>query len=142
MPSWSLYISIVAFTIVAGLGWFSHPLSANAQVVTTVAGDGTSGFADGVGTAARFRYPRGVAVQGDSLFIADADNKNICAPIQHRAVGTAPGSAHRKGHTRLIRGGSRIKRGLADLSAICAAVVGRLYSGPGSNNGRGPNRGV
>ena len=62
---------MVAFTIVAGIVWFLHPLSANAQEVTTIAGDGTRDFLDGTGTAAKFKYPYGVAVQGDSLFVAD-----------------------------------------------------------------------
>ncbi len=44
---------MVAFTIVAGIAWFLHPLSANAQEVTTVAGGSFSGFLDGTGTAAR-----------------------------------------------------------------------------------------
>ena len=59
--------SISVFVMLAGLGWFLHPLSANAQEVTTVAGDGTSGFADGTGTSAKFNRPFGVAVQGDNL---------------------------------------------------------------------------
>ena len=50
--------SISVFVMLAGLGWFLHPLSANAQVVTTVAGDGTQGgFLDGTGTSARFIIP-------------------------------------------------------------------------------------
>jgi hypothetical protein len=47
------------------------------QVVTTVAGDGTQGFLDGTGTSARFHSPFGVAVQGDSLFVADHFNNRI-----------------------------------------------------------------
>ena len=69
--------SISVFVMLAGIGWFLHPLSANAQEVTTVAGDGTADFADGTGTAARFSSPYGVAVQGDSLFVADIDNHRI-----------------------------------------------------------------
>ena len=63
--------SISVFVMLAGLGWFLHPLSANAQEVTTVAGDGTSGFADGTGTSAKFNRPFGVAVQGHNLFVSD-----------------------------------------------------------------------
>ena len=68
---------MVAFTIVAGIAWFLHPLSANAQEVTTVAGGSFSGFLDGTGTAARFKDPYGVAVQGDNLFVADFYNNSI-----------------------------------------------------------------
>ncbi len=46
--------------------------------VTTVAGDGTAGFADGQGAAARFNNPKGVAV--DSLgyvYVADTGNHRV-----------------------------------------------------------------
>jgi len=44
------------------------------RVVSTVAGTaGSSGSADGIGTNARFSYPRGVATDGDgNLFVADS----------------------------------------------------------------------
>ncbi|HIG46504.1 MAG TPA: hypothetical protein EYQ20_08825, partial [candidate division Zixibacteria bacterium] len=67
------FVLVLTMMLVGGL----HPLAANAQVVTTVAGDGTYGFADGTGTAAQFKYPTGVAVQGDSLFVADGSNDRI-----------------------------------------------------------------
>jgi len=69
--------SISVFVMLAGLGWFLHPLSANAQEITTVAGDGTQGFLDGTGTSAKFNRPNAVAVQGDSLFVADKQNNRI-----------------------------------------------------------------
>ena len=49
-----------------------------AGVVTTLAGlAGTSGTNDGVGVAARFKYPEGVAVDG-SNYVYVADNGNSC----------------------------------------------------------------
>jgi len=50
-----------------------------AGVVTTVAGDGTSGFVDGTGTAARFNFPVGVAVDGagGNVYVADTNNHRI-----------------------------------------------------------------
>lgn len=46
-------------------------------VVTTLAGSGTATFADGVGVAAAFSNPFSVAVDGDTLFVADTSNHRI-----------------------------------------------------------------
>jgi hypothetical protein len=46
--------------------------------VTTIAGTvGTSGKTDGIGTAASFTYPRGLARDGDDLYVADTNNHSI-----------------------------------------------------------------
>jgi DNA-binding beta-propeller fold protein YncE len=47
-------------------------------VVTSLAGSGNLGFADGVGTQASFIYPQGVAVDSSgNIFVADWDNNRI-----------------------------------------------------------------
>ena len=46
--------------------------------VTTLAGSGSQGSANGTGTAASFRYPRGVAVDGSgNVYVADQYNHLI-----------------------------------------------------------------
>ena len=46
--------------------------------VSTLAGSGRQGFADGAGAAAQFNYPIGVAVDGEgSIIIADCHNKRL-----------------------------------------------------------------
>jgi len=47
--------------------------------VTTFAGSGAAGFADGTGTAAQFDRPAGIAINasGDVLYVADRDNHRI-----------------------------------------------------------------
>lgn len=45
--------------------------------VTTLAGSGVAGFADGTGTEAQFSYVGGVALDGDHLYVADSDNARI-----------------------------------------------------------------
>lgn len=52
-------------------------LAAN-YTVSTLAGSGSPGFADGRGAAAQFNGPRGVALGGDgNLYVADAGNKRV-----------------------------------------------------------------
>jgi len=48
-------------------------------VTTTLAGSGTSGFADGTGTAASFNVPAGVAVSpdGGTVYVGDESNHRI-----------------------------------------------------------------
>lgn len=45
--------------------------------VTRVWGDGTAGFADGPAEAARFEEPRGLALLGGALFVADRANHAV-----------------------------------------------------------------
>jgi RHS repeat-associated protein len=50
----------------------------NTGVVSTIAGDGTSGYANGIGTAARFGWPNAVAIDGSgNLYVADQTNHMI-----------------------------------------------------------------
>ena len=47
-------------------------------MVSTLAGSGTEGFADGIGTEAQFNYPTGVAVDSSgNVYVADANNHLI-----------------------------------------------------------------
>ena len=80
-----------------------------ARVVTTwaggvnAAGNGIIGSANGTGTAARFRYPQGVATSGTTVYVADTDNHTIrkitSAQVVTTLAGTAltPGSANGTG---------------------------------------------
>lgn len=46
-------------------------------VVTTIAGGATSGYSDGVGAAAIFNSPMGIAILNGSLYVGDAVNRII-----------------------------------------------------------------
>lgn len=46
-------------------------------VVTTLAGNGMSGATDGIGSAARFRFPLGITTDGTNLYVADMGNQKI-----------------------------------------------------------------
>jgi DNA-binding beta-propeller fold protein YncE len=46
-------------------------------VVTTLAGTGTQGSADGTGSAASFHWPMGITTDGTNLYVADEGNSTI-----------------------------------------------------------------
>ena len=46
-------------------------------VVTTLAGSGSVGSADGTGTSASFNYPRGITIDGTNLYVSDNTNHKI-----------------------------------------------------------------
>ena len=62
-------------------------------LVTTLAGSGTAGASDGVGTTASFNHPFGVAVdKSGNIYVGDRDNNLIRKITQSGAVTTLAGS--------------------------------------------------
>ncbi len=77
--------------------YFNHTIRqiAGGGAVTTLAGTaGSTGFADGLGSAARFYYPSGVAVDGSgNLYVADNNNSTIRKVTSSGVVTTLAGTA-------------------------------------------------
>ena len=64
-------------------------------MVSTLAGDGTAGFANGQGTAAQFYCPQGVTVDNSGyLYVGDAHNHLIRKITPNGTVSTLAGSGH------------------------------------------------
>ena len=62
-------------------------------VTTTLAGDGSNGYLDGTGTAAKFGSATGITTDGTNLFIADRTNERIRkVVIESGVVTTLAGS--------------------------------------------------
>jgi hypothetical protein len=98
-----------------------------AGVVTTLAGlAGTSGSADGTGTAARFSSPSGVAVDGaGTVYVADCDNHTIRRVTPAGVVTTLAGLAETPGGEDGTGAAARFyyPRGVAVDSAGAVYVV-------------------
>lgn len=80
----------------------------SAGVVTTLAGDGNSGFADGTGSAARFYRPDGIAVDGGgNVYVADYSNQIIRKVTSAGVVTTFAGAPAASGLLDATGGAAR-----------------------------------
>lgn len=97
--------------------------------VTTLAGSGSSGSLDGVGTSAGFSSPKGVAVDSaGNVYVADSANHKIRKISPAGQVTTLAGSGL-LGSTD----GAGISAEFRSPTAVAVAPNGNVYVGDGSN---------
>jgi arabinan endo-1,5-alpha-L-arabinosidase len=96
-----------------------------AGAVTTLAGQaGSSGSADGTGSAARFNHPAGTAVDGaGNVYVADTDNATIRKITPAGVVSTMAGTAGARGSADGTGSAARFN----GPSGIAADTAGNLY---------------
>jgi len=99
-------------------------------IVTTLAGNGSSGFADGIGAAAQFYQPEGIAIDSNgNLYIADARNNRIRKVTQSGIVTTLAGNA-----SGAFADGTGGSASFNFPISIALASNGNLYVADYSNN--------
>lgn len=98
-------------------------------VVTTVAGNGTSGYLDGVGTAAKFNVTFDVKVDGlGNLYVVDASNNRIRKIDSAGMVTTFAGST--AGHLDGVGTAAKFNYPIG----ICVANDGTIFVGESGNS--------
>ena len=102
-----------------------------AGVVSTLAGSGTSGFADGTGTAAQFNNPKGVAVDGaGTVYVADYGNHRIRMVTAAGVVSTLAGSG-----TSGFADGTATAARFYNPWGVAVEGAGTMYVADASNHG-------
>ena len=71
-------LTLSSFSVIKQIGGsFQGAELSLSNVVTTVAGTGSQGSANGTGTSASFEKPYGIITDGTNLYVADTENHLI-----------------------------------------------------------------
>ena len=101
-------------------------------VVTTFAGSGASGSANGTGTAASFFYPQGIAIDGsENIYVADQGNNEIRKITSKGVVTTVAGTLVSGSTNATTIGASALFTG---PTGIAVDGAGNLYVADFGNN--------
>ena len=74
----SRILTLSSFSVIEQMGGsFQGAELSLSTAVTTLAGTGSSGSANGTGTSASFTYPRGITTDGTNLYVVDSTNHLI-----------------------------------------------------------------
>jgi serine/threonine protein kinase, bacterial len=121
--------AIVAAAAMATLT-VAGPAYAAAGDVTTLAGSGTGGSADGTGVAASFNYPAGVAVDGaGNVYVADSSSHKIRKVSPGGVVSTLAGSG-----TAGAADGTGAAASFNSPTGVAADGAGNVYVADYGNN--------
>lgn len=105
------------------------PLPPNGGIVTTLAGSGAAGYADGTGTAAQFNYPMSVAVDASGdVYVADTLNNRIRKITSGGTVTTFAGSG-----SPSFADGTGTAAGFNSPYSVAVDASGNIYVADTSN---------
>ena len=97
--------------------------------VTTLAGSGIKGYADGQGSSASFNNPTGVAVDGNgNVYVADSENHRIRKITPNGTVTTLAGSG-----TAGSTNGNLTTASFSSPTAVAVDGEGNVYVGEGAH---------
>lgn len=97
--------------------------------VSTFAGSTTPGFSDNTGTSARFKGPRGIAIDAQNiLYLADRDNYRIRKITPEQVVSTLAGNG-----TAIFMDGTGASASMAPMGVTVDAAY-NVYFADASNN--------
>lgn len=104
--------------------------------VTTLAGSGSLGFADGTGAAASFRFPEGVAVDtAGNVYVGDSENNRIRVITPTGAVTTLAGSGTGAGTgAGAFADGTGTAASFWRPNAVTVDLAGTVYVADSLNN--------
>ena len=103
-------------------------------IISTIAGDGTNGFAGdgGAATLAQFSFPGGIAIDSaGSIYIADTDNNRIRKITPDGIINTIAGNG-KEGFTG--EGGPALSAALTGPGSIAVDGAGNVYFGEVDNH--------
>lgn len=100
----------------------------------TIAGDGTNGYLDGIGLAAKFKYPNRITIdsQGLNLYVTDAQDYRIRRiELSNNGVSTVAGD----GTSGYLNGNGLSAKFSTNIGGVVVDPAGlNLYVSDGSNN--------
>jgi streptogramin lyase len=114
-----LFVSVICYT-----------LTSSSQIVTTLAGSGSYGYLDGLGTIAQFGSPYGVCTDtSGNVYVAESSNNRIRKITPTGVVTTLAGSGV-SGYNDGIGTGAQFN----NPQAVCTDYIGNVYVADSDNN--------